>query len=374
MRQTKWLINQAGSTVAERAKYILFATADLLIDTGLWELDTNHHPNKTKDEFIANSNNTVFVLFLKSTSYESGHIPEKLMLGYSSSAKNTVPVAFSFAYDSSGRNGLLGLFTSMIPADCDKEFGSTWLCDNFIPTEASLVASSCQMTSNSDYSHYSMAGASTSYTYTYHSQIVTDGHIILFRLYRDTNIGSTWFVGPAITTLAHPTMDTLPTNKMLNMHITISSNSTSSPCEGYAYIWNASDNSGLLYGGVGDSYINKYNMIEFCNAEGTHIQSSNNHGIFYFSLNTLNSTRISNSSITGFNRWTAICIGVHSSDPTTHYVVKGDGLKGYINTNFLRHVNTSLYTVGQTFDDGNFVYIGCGLALGWDPSNGTFND
>lgn len=363
MRQTKWLVNQAGANTTARAKYILFKVADLLVDTGKWELDRDHHPNQNKEEeYMSGNSNKVFALFLKSTVFETGHTPEKLMIGYSIGL-NVIPAPFGFAYSSSEMCNLDGLFTSMIPADSSQVFGQTWMAEGFIPTDASLVCSSTRC--DSIYRSYNMAAAFSSSTDTFHAQIVTNGHIVLFRMYKNSNYGTIWFVGPAIGTLAHPTVDVRCTAKMLNMHITKADLEGSGGANSY--------NSGFFYDYVDSNRVNQYNQIEFCAADGTHIQSNNSHGIFYDSSSTLNSERISNSSITGFNRWTAIYIGVHSSDPTTHYVVMGDGMKGYLDTNFLRHVRTS-YSFGQTFDDGNFVYIGFGLALGWDPSNGTLQD
>ena len=104
------------------------------------------------------------------------------------------------------------------------------------------------------------------------------------------------------------------------------------------------------------------------------MQSADGHGIFFESSYEQTSPIVSNSSITGFNRWAAIYIGIMSGDPTSHYIVRGDGMKGYLDTNFLRHVGVnSGYSFGQTFDDGNFIYIGNGTVMGWDASNGPLN-
>lgn len=366
MQQMKWLRDQAGSTTVERAQYILSGVANLLITTGLWEIDTAHHPGGTTTEFMVASSNTIHVLFLKSTVFESGHTPEKLMLGYSTGV-NIVPAPFGFRYNTNDMYSLSGLFYSMIPSDSSAVFGNTWLGEGFIPGDATLVLSPSSLSDGMSAS-YTMAGASTT-TDTFHAQVVTNGHIIAFRMYRNSNYGSLGVIGPIIATLAHPSVDNLVTSKMLCMSIYGSRGGSSS--EGSSTL--NSYNSSFFYDYVSSDRVNCYNKIEFFNAENKHIQSENGHGIFYDSSSTLNSDRISNSSITGFNRWTALYIGVHSSDPTTHYVVMGDGMKGYLDTNFIRHVRAA-YNFGQTFDDGNFVYIGNGIALGWDPTNGPLND
>jgi hypothetical protein len=47
-------------------------------------------------------------------------------------------------------------------------------------------------------------------------------------------------------------------------------------------------------------------------------------------------------------------------------------LKGYADPDLIRIVNcNSVYQRGQTFDNGNIVYIGGGVAIGWDASNTT---
>lgn len=365
MKQVAWMGGQSGSTAADvrdRAKQILTRVANLLIESTMWELDTDH--NSTTTSYMSNSateaSQTAFVLFLKSKLVEAGSTPEKLMLGYSI-GNNIVNAPFGFRCNSNSMMCLEGLFTSMIPAGSSSTFGNTWLAEGFIPADATLVMSS---TSSNNYNNYNMAYRNAAAT-TYHAQIVTDGHIISFRMYAGSSWGHWWFVGPIIKTLAHPTVDILPTSKMLSMsYMQNGYEGSANDISGYG--------SGLFYDYVDSSRIEKYNQIEFFNAEGNHIQSDSGRGIFFSSSTELNSSRISNSSITGFNRWTAIYIGVHSGDPTAHYVVKGDGMKGYLDTNFLRHVRTD-YTFGQTFDDGNFIYIGHGLAMGWDPTNGPLN-
>lgn len=67
-------------------------------------------------------------------------------------------------------------------------------------------------------------------------------------------------------------------------------------------------------------------------------------------------------------RWTPCYMAVLAADHDTYGVVPGDGFKGYIDTDLLRGVNPN-YGYGQQLDGGNFVYLGGGFAIGWDPNN-----
>lgn len=357
MRKAAWVGGKKSDdpemgTVEKRAKFILKTVANLLIDTGTgWALDKKH--NATVDDMMTNTKNDLFVLFLTSTH------GEKLMIGYSIE-NNVVPAPFGFKKDKSNMCKVSGLFTSMIPAGSNSVFGQTWLGEGFIPTDATLVYT---CTGTSDYSS-SMAYKNEDNT-TYHTQVVTNGSIISFRVYKDLYYGTWWFVGPIISTLAHQSMDTLPTAKMATLQYM-----KSGSYEGDGYI--NFEELGVWKRRVSSDNIDKYDKIDIFRADGEHIQSADGHGIFVSGASEQTLNMVANSSITGLNRWAAIYIGVNSGDPTTHYIVKGDGMKGYLDTNFLRYVNND-YPFGQTFDDGNFVYIGYGVAMGWDPSNGPLN-
>lgn len=372
MRQTKWIGGQTN-TAAERAEFIVKAVANLLIDTGTgWALDTTH--NTTVDDYMVDkeSDPQVFVLFLTSTH------GEKLMLGYSISYNTRIPAPFGFYVSSSYTTYIHGLFTSMIPAGSSSVFGQTWLGEGFIPTDATLVHSAC-FNNNTGSSYQKGMARENKSGYTYHAQVITNGSIIGFRMYININVGTWWFTGPIIGTLAHPTMDTLPTAKMLSIPFRYGiseegSNETNSRIRDN--IEDGSEGGSQYYWYCKSYYGNKENYIEadLFRADGEHMQSAEGHGIFLESSVKQTANIISNSSITGFNRWSAYYIGICSGDPTSHYIVKGDGMKGYLDTNFLRQVNPRLYSFGQTFDDGNFIYIGDGVAMGWDSTNGPLND
>lgn len=72
---------------------------------------------------------------------------------------------------------------------------------------------------------------------------------------------------------------------------------------------------------------------------------------------------------TSANRWTPVYMYLQGAHDT-YYVVEGDGFKGFVDTDLLRGVNPNT-SYGQQLDNGNFVYLGGGFAIGWDSSNTT---
>ena len=50
----------------------------------------------------------------------------------------------------------------------------------------------------------------------------------------------------------------------------------------------------------------------------------------------------------------------------TRQVVPGSGLKGFLDPEMILAIRTNKYQRGQTFDGGNFIYVGAGLLMPWD--------
>ena len=64
---------------------------------------------------------------------------------------------------------------------------------------------------------------------------------------------------------------------------------------------------------------------------------------------------------------------VSSNDLDTAGVVVGNGIKGSMNPEWMRY---TMFPGGpandkQLLDGGNFIYLRNGIAVGWDPSNGS---
>ena len=71
---------------------------------------------------------------------------------------------------------------------------------------------------------------------------------------------------------------------------------------------------------------------------------------------------------TGKTLFGAIGFYIDSIDPQTYGVTKGNGMKGYADTDVFRAVYPQ-FSYGTLFDGGRFIYLGGGWAIGWDPSN-----
>ena len=73
-------------------------------------------------------------------------------------------------------------------------------------------------------------------------------------------------------------------------------------------------------------------------------------------------------SSSGRTNFGAIGWAIYSNNPNTYGVIPGDGFKGYFDTDKFRTV-WGEFPLGSLFDNGNFIYIGSGIALGWDSTN-----
>ena len=74
----------------------------------------------------------------------------------------------------------------------------------------------------------------------------------------------------------------------------------------------------------------------------------------------------------GKARWLAIGMtSVSENINTTGYVVPGDGMKGWLDTDMIRAVCPTGLQTNYTLDNGNFIYVGNGLMMGWSADNDT---
>lgn len=77
---------------------------------------------------------------------------------------------------------------------------------------------------------------------------------------------------------------------------------------------------------------------------------------------------LNDSSESNKTSFSAIGVGKRIDVTSPTPVVTGSGYKGYIDTDLFRNVYSG-FLYNTLFDDGNFIYVGGGLAMGWDASN-----
>jgi hypothetical protein len=77
----------------------------------------------------------------------------------------------------------------------------------------------------------------------------------------------------------------------------------------------------------------------------------------------IDTTREHNTSVFGEERAMPLMVGWNNND---RKVVPGSGLKGFLDPEMILVVKTNSYQRGQTFDGGNFIYVGAGLLMPWD--------
>ncbi len=68
--------------------------------------------------------------------------------------------------------------------------------------------------------------------------------------------------------------------------------------------------------------------------------------------------------------WSTIHVGIQNDNLNEAGVVVGNGFKGVLDSEAIIEADHRGLTPWQRLDDGNYIYVTNGIALGWDPSNG----
>lgn len=104
--------------------------------------------------------------------------------------------------------------------------------------------------------------------------------------------------------------------------------------------------------------------MTFRRADGSHVYGNQ---IFVLQdVNQLDTLICSNDGSSA--RYVPFWMAESSINPSETGVIKGDGFKGYLSTDVIRCVRADKFSRGQLFDGGNFVYVGGGIVIPWDPS------
>ena len=327
-----------------------------------WTLDAEYHPDGWRDGtdvhayFKGTGGEKLFVSYAGSNSYASQDGQARTYYkGYSS-------------------DNLYGLIVTMLPAPTDGDTRDlAWGADKspiyvlarsdtpteMLPVVADSYASSISFHSNK-------------IDVTYQMTIVSDGRRIIFD--GTSSRMKTFWMGAIFDTLAHPTEDTSRVAKYGIFSIgTFSS---------YNSFITLSTGERVLHGGIrGKNYWSEYTDPEyniahvFANAAGEWI-----HGTYAaasaYRLPLYAENALSASACTpitrGKARWLAIGMtSVSENINTTGYVVPGDGMKGWLDTDMIRAVCPTGLQTNYTLDNGNFIYVGDGLMMGWSADNDT---
>lgn len=104
--------------------------------------------------------------------------------------------------------------------------------------------------------------------------------------------------------------------------------------------------------------------MTFRRSDGSHVYG--NQIVVLQDANQLNTLICSNDGNSA--RYVPFWMAESSVNPSETGVIKGDGFKGYLSTDVIRCVRADKFSRGQLFDGGNFVYVGGGIVIPWDPS------
>lgn len=330
-----------------------------------WTLDAEYHPDGWRDGTDEHA-------------YFKGAGGEKLFVSYAGSSEYSASDVLARTYykgTNSSYRYLYGLIVTMLPAPTDTDSADlAWgsekspvyvLHRSDTPTQMlPVVAHSC---STSPSFHKNTLDV------TYQMTIISDGARIIFDS-SSSRLKYFW-MGSIFDTLAHPTEDVSRVAK----YGILSLNHDSSNYKSFTSLLTGEY---VLRGGIREksdwtSYMDPYNhgASVFANAAGEWIYGSYNASSAYratlYAVDALSATAC--VPITrGKARWLAIGMTSCSENiNTTGYVVPGDGMKGWLDTDMIRAVCPTGLETNYTLDNGNFVYVGNGLMMGWCPTNDT---
>lgn len=327
-----------------------------------WTLDTEYHPDGWRDGTDTHA-------------YFKGTGGEKLYVSYAGSQYYVSQDGQARTYyKGSSYDKLYGLIVTMLPAPTDSDTRDlAWgaskspiyvLARSDTPTEMlPVVADSCESTISF---HANKLDA------TYQMTIVSDGRRIIFD--GTSARMKTFWMGAIFDTLAHPTEDTSRTAKYgifsLDTYSDYNPFTTLATGEKVLSSWIPDKNYWSSHGNP-----SKHLAHVFANAAGEWI-----HGT-YAAASALRrplyaQEALSASACTpitrGKARWLAIGMtSVSENINTSGYVVPGDGMKGWLDTDMIRAVCPTGLATNYTLDNGNFIYVGYGLMMGWSADNDT---
>lgn len=327
-----------------------------------WTLDTEYHPDGWRDGTDVHA-------------YFKGTGGEKLFVSYAGSEYYVSSDGQARTYyKGSSYNNLYGLIVTMLPAPTESDTRDlAWGANKspmYVLARSDTPTEMLPVVADSDCSPISFH--SNKIDVAYQMTIVSDGRRIIFdgTSYRI----KTFWMGAIFDTLAHPTEDTSRVAKYGILSLGTNSN--------YNSFVTLSTGEQVLNSQIKDkNYWSKYSNPDyflaqvFANAAGDWIHGSYSAASAY-RLPLYAQDALSASACTpitrGKARWLAIGMTSLSENiNTSGYVVPGDGMKGWLDTDMIRAVCPTGLKTNYTLDNGNFIYVGYGLMMGWSAANDT---
>ena len=327
-----------------------------------WTLDTEYHPDGWRDGTDAHA-------------YFKGTGGEKLYVTYAGSGSYASQDGQARTYyKGSSYNNLYGLIVTMLPAPTDTDARDlAWGADKspmYVLARSDTPTEMLPVVADSDSS--SISFHKNTLDVAYQMTIVSDGRRIIFDG-TSSRMKSFW-MGAIFDTLAHPTEDTTRVAKYgifsLSTHSSYNSFYTLSTGERVLSTWIRSKSDWSQYSSP------SYHLAHvFANAAGEWLHGTydTSSALRYpvYAENALSASAC--TPITrGKARWLAIGMtSVSENINNAGYVVPGDGMKGWLDTDMIRAVCPTGLQTNYTLDNGNFSYVGNGLMMGWSADNDT---
>lgn len=330
-----------------------------------WTLDNEYHPDGWRDGTDEHA-------------YFKGTGGEKLFVSYAGSSEYSASDGLSRTYYKGGSytyNYLYGLIVTMLPAPTETDSADlAWGSEKRPVYVLSRSDTPKEMLPVVGYQY----GATPTFhrntlDQTYQMTIISDGARIIFDS-SNSRLKYFW-MGSIFDTLAHPQEDVSRVAKYGILSLNHDSG-------GYKSFTTLPTGEYVLRGTIESkdywsSYMDPdyHGASVFANAAGEWIYGSYNASSAYratlYAYYALSATAC--VPITrGKARWLAIGMTSCSENiNTTGYVVPGDGMKGWLDTDMIRAVCPTGLQTNYTLDNGNFVYVGNGLMMGWCPTNDT---
>ena len=327
-----------------------------------WTLDAEYHPDGWRDGTDVHA-------------YFKGTGGEKLFVSYAgSSTYSSQDGQARTYYKGSSYEYLFGLIVTMLPAPTNSDTRDlAWGADKspmYVLARPDTPSEMLPVVADSDYT--SISFHKNVLDSAYQMTIVSDGRRIIFD--GTSNRMKAFWMGEIFDTLAHPTEDTSRVAKygIFSLGNDVNYNSFATLSTGETVL-----DARILNKDDWSRYSNpSYKLAPvFANAAGEWIYGKYAAASAYriplyaqYALSASACTPITR----GKARWLAIGMtSVSENINTSGYVVPGDGMKGWLDTDMIRAVCPTGLQTNYTLDNGNFIYVGNGLMMGWSAANDT---